>query len=69
MDKIRLMPSTKSALPYTIIAEVEIPHFITPPVVIVWGVRVFALSKDNERGYHEVFAYVVPMKVATGPGI
>jgi hypothetical protein len=68
MNKIRLMPGLKKALPHAVVAEIEIPNFVTRPDVIVWSTRVFAWHPGAYE-YCEVFAYIAPMEVATGPDI
>lgn len=58
MHEVTLKTSTGE-----LVTKAPIPAFLTPPIVIIWGDRVFAMLTYRE--YREVFAYVVPAFKAT----
>lgn len=51
------------------VQEIALPPFLTPPMVIIWGIRVFSkLEKDpRDNTYRECFCYSVPSVYAGVP--
>lgn len=43
-----------------LVHEEEIPDFEQPPLVILWGTRVFSRSEFDLYVYLECFAYALP---------
>lgn len=55
MAPVKVSLKTRCGAP---VAMVDVPPFVTPPKVIVWGDRVFCLDALGE--HRECFVYVVP---------
>jgi hypothetical protein len=49
-----------------LVAAWDIPPFVTPPDVVVWGYRAFGIKRyfetgaDGEVDYKEIFLYIIP---------
>lgn len=69
MKKVRLMTAPGAGQPSGLVVEGEVPPFITPPDVLVWGQRVFQdthlCADDGARVYQECFA--VHLHIITNP--
>lgn len=69
MNKVRLMTAPGAGQPSGLVVEGEVPPFVTPPDVLVWGLRVFQdthlHADDGARVYQECFA--VHLHIITNP--
>lgn len=69
MKKVRLMTAPGAGRPSGLVVEGEVPPFVTPPDVLVWGQRVFQdthlNADDGARVYQECFA--VHLHIITNP--